>query len=266
MDDHADAVELSADGPVGYVTINRPEKRNALTRAMSARIREHITTHEQDPAIRVVVLRGQPGAFCAGTDLQSLAGQDPSARGLGGDNLFEDGFADFGWLEDYAVPVIAAVDGVAVGLGAELALQADLRVVTERARLLWNFPARGLVADTGAGTWKLPRLIGEGQASLLLLTGRPLEGEEAHRIGFAEVFASSADLDATVGELAGQIASLAPLSIRWTKQLLTAGRANSPRAHRLQTMRVLEACFRTADHHEGITSFLERRDAVFVGR
>jgi len=266
VDDSAKFVETSAEGAVGYVTINRPEKRNALTRAMSARIRELIRAHDDDPGIRVVVLRGQPGAFCAGTDLQSLAGQDPSQRGLGGDNLFEDDFADFGWLEDHAVPVIAAVDGPAVGLGAELALQADIRVVTERARLLWNFPARGLVADTGAGTWKLPRLIGEGQASLLLLTGRPLEGPEAHRIGFAEVFAESAGLDDAVRELAGQIAELAPLSVRWTKQLLKAGRTNSPRAHRVQTMRVLEACFRTEDHHEGVASFLERRDAVFVGR
>lgn len=266
MSDHADAIERSVEGAVGYVTINRPDKRNALTRAMSARLRECIAAHEQDPAVRVVVLRGQPGVFCAGTDLASLAAQDPSERGLGGDNLFEESFADFGWLEDYSVPVIAVVDGVAVGLGAELALQADLRVVTERARLLWNFPARGLVADTGAGTWKLPRLIGEGQASLLLLTGRALEGEEAYRIGFAEVFADSSAVDAVVSDLARQIASLAPLSIRWTKQLLKAGRTNTPRAHRLQTMRVLEACFRTEDHHEGVGSFLERREARFVGR
>lgn len=266
MSAHEETIETSSEGHVGYVTMNRPDKRNALTRAMSARIRACLAAHDDDPDIRVIILRGQPGAFCAGTDLQSLSEQAPDERGIGGDHLFEDDFDDFGWLEDHRCPIIAAVDGPAVGLGAELALQADLRVVTDRAKLVWNFPARGLVPDTGAGTWKLPRLIGEGQAALLLLTGKPLDGAEAFRIGVAEVTCEGDDLDDTVTALANQIASMAPRSIEWIKQLLKSGRTATPLTHRLQTMRVLEACFRSEDHHEGVRSFLERRDPFFVGR
>jgi enoyl-CoA hydratase/carnithine racemase len=163
-------------GPIATVTIDRPEKRGAMTYAMLEEFSGFVARAGAEENVRVLIVTGVPGSFCAGIDLADLAGRDPGDRGRA-----EPGDSGSGDSERVPLlmacpkPVIAAVDGMAVGMGAEFATQADLRVISTRARFRWNFVHRGLVADTGAGTWLLPRQIGIGPALRLLYTGEDLD-------------------------------------------------------------------------------------------
>ncbi len=156
-DDARELIRYHADGRVGVVTIDRPEKRNAMTYAMLGEFIETVGRADEDPDTVVIVVTGVPGAFCAGTDLADLATVPGDVRGLRGE-------ADEGhkwWpIAQCTKPTIGAIDGAAVGMGAEFSSQCDLRIAGEQARFAWNFVHRGLVPDTGAGTWLLPRIIG----------------------------------------------------------------------------------------------------------
>jgi 2-(1,2-epoxy-1,2-dihydrophenyl)acetyl-CoA isomerase len=141
---------------VASLTIDRPEKRGAMTYAMLDEFSACVARAGADEAVRVLVVTGVPGSFCAGIDLADLAGRAPDDRGRAdGDGAGDGAGGDVPLLMGCPKPVVAAVDGMAVGMGAEFATQADLRVVSTRARFRWNFVHRGLVSDTGAGTWLL---------------------------------------------------------------------------------------------------------------
>jgi hypothetical protein len=167
-------------GPIATVTIGRPEKRGAMTYAMLEEFSGFVAQAGADETVRVLIVTGVPCSFCAGIDLADLAGRDPGDRGRtepGDSEPGDSGSSDTDrvpLLMACPKPVIAAVDGMAVGMGVEFATQADLRVISTRARFRWNFVHRGLVADTGAGTWLLPRQIGIGPALRLLYTGEDL--------------------------------------------------------------------------------------------
>ncbi|HEY7295995.1 MAG TPA: enoyl-CoA hydratase-related protein, partial [Dehalococcoidia bacterium] len=163
-------------------------------------------------------------------------------------------------------PVIAAVNGAAVGLGAEFSLQADLRLAGESARFSWIFPQRGLVPDTGAGTWLLPRVIGLARAAKLLYTGAMIDAAEALRIGLVEEVVPDGDLRDRAEALALQIARGAPLAIEQIKRLLYQGLARDARTHVEDNAQTLTRMFATEDHREGVRSFLERREPHFVRR
>jgi 2-(1,2-epoxy-1,2-dihydrophenyl)acetyl-CoA isomerase len=162
-------------------------------------------------------------------------------------------------------PVIAAVDGMAVGMGAEFATQADLRIVSDRARFRWNFVHRGLVSDTGAGTWLLPRQIGMAPALRLLYTGEDLGAEEALALGFATAVVAPDELPAAAADLAARIAAASPFAVARTKQLVVEGVARDLPGHVKATGEALAECFASADHAEGVAAFLERRPAHFTG-
>jgi 2-(1,2-epoxy-1,2-dihydrophenyl)acetyl-CoA isomerase len=255
-----------ADG-VATVTIDRPEKRGAMTYAMLDDFTAAIARAGQDRDVRVVVVTGVPGSFCSGIDLADLAGRSPDRRGrAGGDGgpVDEQG-GRLPLLLGCPKPVIAAVDGMAVGMGAEFATQADLRIVSDRARFRWNFVHRGLVSDTGAGTWLLPRQIGMGPALRLLYTGEDLGAEEAVGLGFAVRSVAPDELAAAAADLAGRIAASSPFAVARTKQLVLDGAARDLPEHVRATGAALAECFASADHAEGVAAFLERRPAQFTG-
>ena len=168
----SDEIEYALDNGVAIVTINRPQKRNAMTYATLAKFHQAVIRAADEPEARAVVITGAGGAFCAGTDLSDLATVSPEARGArGGQDEVPSG-----WLmQRCPKPVVAAVDGPAVGMGAEFATQCDMRIASTTARFAWNFVHRGLVPDTGAGTWLLPRIIGLPQALKLLYSGEFLD-------------------------------------------------------------------------------------------
>lgn len=251
-------------GPVAWLTFNRPEKMNAVTYAMLARIEGVIAEARADDAVRVLAVTGAGRAFCAGTDLAELAAQPPAqARGTAYAEAYPaDRPAPWTFLS-LPKPVIAAVNGAAVGLGAEFSLQADLRLAGESARFSWIFPQRGLVPDTGAGTWLLPRVVGLARAARLLYTGDMIGADEAKALGLVEDVVPDGELKARTEELAARIVRGAPLAVENIKRLLYQGLARDPRAHIDDNTRTLTRLFATADHREGVNAFLERREPQF---
>jgi 2-(1,2-epoxy-1,2-dihydrophenyl)acetyl-CoA isomerase len=250
-----------ADG-VATLTIDRPEKRGAMTYAMLEEFTASVARAGGDDAVHVLVVTGVPGSFCAGIDLAELASREPGDRG----RADGDGGGGVPLLLGCPKPVVAAVDGMAVGMGAEFATQADLRVVSTRARFRWNFVHRGLVSDTGAGTWLLPRQIGVAPALRLLYTGEDLDAGRARDLGFATEVVEPDALPAAAQRLARAIAAASPFALAHTKRLVLDGAGLDLRAHVAATRTALAACFASADHAEGVAAFLEKRPAHFTGR
>ncbi|MCW0213378.1 MAG: enoyl-CoA hydratase-related protein [Pseudonocardia sp.] len=247
---------------VATLTIDRPEKRGAMTYAMLDEFAASVARAGEDPDVVVLLVTGVPGSFCAGIDLADLASRDPGSRGRENG----DGGGRIPLLMGCPKPVVCAVDGMAVGMGAEFATQADVRLVSSRARFRWNFVHRGLVSDTGAGTWLLPRQIGMAAASKLLYTGEDLGAEEAAALGFALSVHEPEDLPAAAAAFAAKIATASPFALVRTKRLLLDGAGWDLREHVDATRKTMAECFASEDHAEGIASFLEKRPAHFTGR
>jgi enoyl-CoA hydratase len=262
MTAHHIRFEVDGEG-IGVITIDRPEKRNAMTYAMLGAFIEAVGKAGEDDNVRVLIVTGSGGAFCAGTDLADLATIPGETRGVRGE-AHERGV----WWPLVACPkpVIGAIDGYAVGMGAEFTSQCDVRIVTERARFAWNFAHRGLVPDTGAGSWLLPRLIGPSRALRLLYSGDFLEAAEAKAIGYAnEIVAPEALMDAAMAEARRYLKS-SPFSIRHMKTLVWRGLERDVAHHMEAHVAALSAAFKSEDHKEGVAAFLERRPARFTGR
>lgn len=252
-----------ADG-VATLTIDRPEKRNAMTYAMLAEYEASVRQASADPDVRALVITGVPGSFCAGIDLADLAGRSPVERGRVEE---KDGEREAGLLLlNCPKPVIAAVDGPAVGMGAEFTVQADLRIASTRASFAWNFGRRGLVSDTGAGSYLLPRQIGLTAALRLLFTGEKLEAAEAVRLGYVVDAVDPGDLPGAARDLALATAACSPFSNARHKRLVYEGLTAELPEHLAFTRTALAECFASADHAEGVAAFLERRAPNFTGR
>jgi enoyl-CoA hydratase len=257
-------IRYGVDGEgIATLTIDRPEKRNAMTYAMLRAFTERVGEAGADERVRVLIITGSGGAFCAGTDLADLStipGESRVTRGRADER-------EIWWpIVLCPKPVIGAIDGYAVGMGAEFSSQCDVRIVSSRARFAWNFAHRGLVPDTGAGSWLLPRLIGPSRALRLLYSGAFLEADEAKTIGYAnEVVAPEALSETAYAEAKRYLAS-SPFSIRRMKELVWKGLERDVGAHMQAHVQALTECFRSADHKEGVASFLERRPAKFTGR
>jgi enoyl-CoA hydratase len=262
MTAHHIRFEVDDEG-IGVITIDRPEKRNAMTYAMLRAFIEAVGKAGEDERVRVLIVTGAGGAFCAGTDLADLASVPGESRGVRGE-ASEHGV----WWPLVAClkPVIGAIDGYAVGMGAEFTSQCDVRIVSSRARFAWNFAHRGLVPDTGAGSWLLPRLIGPSRALRLLYSGAFLEAAEARDIGYAnDLVEPEALMDAARAEARRYLQS-SPFSIRHMKRLVWQGLERDVAGHMQAHVEALSAAFKSADHKEGVAAFLERRPAKFVGR
>ena len=253
--------EVDEEG-IGTITIDRPEKRNAMTYAMLGRFIATVREAGADDRCRVLIVRGNGGAFCAGTDLADLATVPGETRGVRG----EADEHDVWWpVTACPKPVIAVVDGPAVGMGTEFATQADVRLASTRARFGWNFVHRGLVPDTGAGTWLLPRIVGLPAALRLLYSGEMVSAEEALALGYvSEVLDPDAVHERAV-EVARTFLVGSPFAQRRIKSLVLEGLSRDVGAHMEAHVAALSACFKSDDHREGVASFLERRPAVFTG-
>lgn len=249
-------------GRVGTITIDRPHKRNAMTYAMLGDFIEVAAAADADPTTTVLIITGVPGAFCAGTDLADLATIPGQTRGLRGTA----GERHKWWpIAQSSKPTICAIDGPAVGMGAEFTSQCDLRIASTNARFAWNFVHRGLVPDTGAGTWLLPRIVGVQQALRLLYTGAMIDAAEALSLGYVlDVVEPDALADRALA-LAESVAAGSPHSLRWIKQLVQQGLTAPVSEHMERHTEAMSACFASDDHREGVASFLERRPAVFTG-
>ena len=254
------------DAHVGVITLNRPAARNALTHAMYAAL-EAAVRAAPERGVRCLVVTGADPAFCSGDDVrQVMGGGDASKAPVLRTSSHEPRLtpaADA--LLHTDVPVIAAVNGAAVGWGMELAVMADMRVASERARFGELFVLRGLVSDA-PGLGRLAQLVGREKAAELLFTGDVIDAAEALRIGLVGRVVAHEQLMETALALATKIAAKPPLAV----QRLKAGlrRALDPDWNELGSWvsATLGELFQTADHREGAKAFLEKRPPQFLGR
>jgi 2-(1,2-epoxy-1,2-dihydrophenyl)acetyl-CoA isomerase len=252
---------------IGIVTLNRPDKMNAVTYGMLGRLGEIVKEIKNDDTVRAVILTGSGRAFSAGTDISAKVTPDPGEliRGIKEKNATES--PQSSWMfTSIAKPVICALNGVAVGVGSELALQSDVRIAAESARFGQVFVHRGIVPDTAAGTYLLPRLVGISNACDLIFSGKIIDAMEMLRIGLVSRVVPDADLMDTARKLAKTYTAGAPLSIQFCKQLIYRGLERSIEAHQMASRACLDICFQTEDFKEGITSFFEKRPAHWKGK
>ncbi len=258
-------IKTSIDGNgIATLLIDRPERRNAMSFEMLGAFIKTVAELGEDDGVRAILLTGgTEGAFCAGTDLSDLGSVPGKDRGLRGSA--ED--TDRWWpLVQCPKPIIAAIDGPAVGMGAEFTSQCDVRIATPRARFAWNFVHRGLVPDTGAGTWLLPKLIGPQRALRLLYSGEFLSAEDALAIDYVTAVVAPEDLLAAARKEAETYLNGSPFAMARMKALVYRGMERSVGDHMTAHTEALGACFKSEDHAEGVNAFLEKRAPVFTGR
>ena len=261
----ADPVLFGLEGQVAILTLNRPEALNAMTPELLDLLDAYLSRLEADPAIRVVVLTGSgEKSFCVGADLKARQQE------FTGGQISRDPFAEgvervFGRIERLPRPVLAAINGYALGGGLELALTADLRVAAEEAR--FGFPEAKVGSMPGAGgTQRLPRLVGVSRAKELMFAGDHIDAREAHRIGLVNRVVPRADLMTTTLELAQTIGQRAPLSLQAIKSAVGYGMDHALEDG-LAFERARFAALRDSeDRKEGIAAFLEKREPHFAGR
>jgi enoyl-CoA hydratase len=245
---------------VGLLVLNRPEARNALTFTTYAELEEAVRT----TTARCLVITGADPAFCSGDDVKQIM-QSAGDRVAGDLDRTPRITPAAEALLMTDVPVIAAVNGAAVGWGMELAVMADLRVASDRARFGELFVKRGLSCDV-AGLGRLAQLVGRERAAELLFTGRVIDAEEARAIGLVSRVVPHDELLPTAMALAHEIASNPPLAIRNMKQGLRLALDPDWEALGAWVSSSLGELFRTQDHKEGVAAFLEKREPRYEGR
>jgi enoyl-CoA hydratase len=257
-----DTLVLERDGAIATIAINRPKVLNALNSQTIDELRRAVLDLQQDAAIRVVILTGAgEKSFVAGADINELAVQTPTGgreHALKGQHVFD-------LIENLGKPVIAAVNGYALGGGCELAMACTLRIAADTAKLGQPEISLGLMPGY-AGTQRLPRLVGKGRAMEMMLTGAPVDAEEALRIGLVTRVVPAADLLMETKKLAAQLAAGAPVAMRYIINAVNKG-MEMPFAEACQYEAALFGLVSsTDDMREGTKAFLEKRKATFTGR
>jgi 2-(1,2-epoxy-1,2-dihydrophenyl)acetyl-CoA isomerase len=253
-------VEVTRDGAVLTITLNRPDVLNALNRSVHAGIHAGLEQAAADPTVRAVVITGAGRGFCVGQDLQEFsAGAGDVAQNLR-DNYHRNVLA----IRALEKPVIAVVNGPAAGAGLSLALACDVRIAAASASFVPAFVKIGLVPDSG-GTWLVRRLLGTARAFEWLTTGRRLGADEARDWGLVSEVVPDEELAARALEVAHLFAAMPTRAVWETKHLLDKAETSTFEEQlelEAQTQAVLT---RTPDFHEGVAAFLEKRDAEFTG-
>ncbi|HLG91935.1 MAG TPA: enoyl-CoA hydratase [Acidimicrobiales bacterium] len=255
-----DSLLVERDGGVLTLTLNRPERRNAMTPDMWVELRRLLAEAASDRAERVVVLTGAGGAFCSGVDLASLGeSQDHQLVRM---RLVSDAVLE---LHRLPKPTIAKVTGIAAGAGCNLALACDLVVASESARFSQLFAKRGLSIDSG-GSWLLPRMVGLHRAKELAFFADTLDASQARDLGLVNRVVPDAEVDALVGEWSARLAAGPPLALAMTKSMLNASGSLSMDQALDEEARAQALNATTADAREAMRAFAEKRPPRFEGR
>jgi enoyl-CoA hydratase/carnithine racemase len=247
---------------LGIITISRPEKLNALNQKVMKELHACFEQLRDNDAVRVVILTGAgEKAFVAGADISELAVQTP----VGGKAMSLAGQRALDLIEDFGKPVIAAVNGYALGGGCELAMACTLRIASENARFGQPEVKLGIIPGYG-GTQRLPRLVGKGRALELILTGDPVSAQEAYRIGLVNQVVPQQDLLTAAETLARKIMANGPLAVRFAMEAVNHGTEMTEAEGQFLEATLFGLCCTTEDKNEGTRAFLEKRPAKFVGK
>jgi enoyl-CoA hydratase len=254
-------VILERRGRVAVVTINRPDKLNALNIATRNEIVAVFDELRADESVRVVVITGSgEKAFIAGADIGEFAGRTAHQQ-----REVMRSSRVFSVVEDFPKPVIARINGFCLGGGCELALGCDIRIASSNAKLGQPEINLGIIPG-GGGTQRLTRLVGEGKAMELILTGKLITAQDALAIGLVNDVVAPEELDARVMDTANQIAEKSPIALQAAKEAVkTAARANL-REGLDREVDLFALCFASEDKEEGVRAFLEKRKPEFTGR
>ena len=253
---------------IATITLNRPERMNAISGPMLAHLSEYLLKANADPKVRVVILTGTGRYFCVGLDLVDAT----QGSGIGSQSQASHVSVNLDLRNTpptilFAMdkPTICALNGAAAGYGLDTALGCDIRIMSEGAKLAAAFVKRGIVPESG-GTWLLPRLIGWSKAAELIFTGRTLSAAESQGLGLASEVVPDAELQARARAVAAEIAANGPLAVQSAKRLMRMGLEETFNDHVHHVYLQFLQLVRTQDFREGMTSFLEKRPADFQGR
>lgn len=247
---------------IGLLTINRPEKMNAISQELTAELSQFLDEIENDDELRVLVITGAGDkAFVAGADINELVDRDARL----GRRVSRERQEIFSRIENLHVPVIAAVNGYALGGGLELALACSIRICSEKAQFGAPEVKLGIIPGDG-GTQRLPRLVGQGRAMEMIITGDFIDAQEAYRIGLVNKVFPLEKLMEKAMELAQKIASRPPLAVRYAKEAMNRSQeGDSASGFALESYLHALSCT-TEDKKEGVAAFLEKRKGKFKGK
>jgi enoyl-CoA hydratase len=248
-------------GRVVILTINRPDKLNALNQQVRDEMLEHLEQLEKDDSVGVVILTGAgEKSFIAGADIKEFEGRTPfdQRESMRQPRIFD-------CMSSFPKPVIAMINGFCLGGGNELAASCDIRIASDKARFGQPEINLGLIPG-GGGTQRLPRLIGPGQTLRLVLSGEMIRAQEAKEIGLVEMVVPHEELRQATLELASNIASKSPLTLAIAKEAVRASQRMSIEDGLLYERDLFCLCFTSADKEEGVAAFLAKREAEWQGR
>jgi 2-(1,2-epoxy-1,2-dihydrophenyl)acetyl-CoA isomerase len=257
----SNTLQLSHKDHLGIITFNRPDVFNSFNKDLALAVQKALTDYANDSNIRAIMLTGNGKAFCAGQDLQEAVADN----GLGIEQIVDEHYNPLvKQLRSIEKPIIAAVNGVAAGAGANIALACDVVVATQSSAFIQAFSKIGLVPDSG-GTFMLPRIIGFGKASALMMLGDKVSAEEAEKMGMIYKVFSDETFAEEAEKVAQKLANMPTKGLAYTKHLLNQSFTNNLNDQLELEKEWQHKATLTKDHNEGVNAFIEKRKPTFTG-
>jgi enoyl-CoA hydratase len=262
-----ETILLEKSGFAATITFNRPKVFNAYSEQMSQELKAAVDEVARDEAVRVLFLKGAGDNFLAGADINMLNAWSDVAKNQGSPEvkrILDNHFSPTS-LEELPIPVIALVDGMAWGMGSEIAIGADIRICTTRASFAQPEINLGIITGGGASQ-RLPRIVGTAKAMEMILTGKPISAQDADKWGLVSQVVEPEQLEEAGMKLAQVIAAKSPLMIKWAKECVHLMRDHDLLSGIQKELTRFSEAFTTEDSSEGTRAFLEKREARFTGK
>jgi enoyl-CoA hydratase/carnithine racemase len=248
---------------IATITMNRPNKKNSLSPALFQGIFNGIEDAAADEAVKVIIITGTGDSFCSGADVKAMARGELQRRPEIPENVERVRRAPFAMqFQECPKPIIASINGVAVGVGLDLALSCDIRIASDKARLTVGYVRRGMVPAAGSAYF-LPRLLGIDRALKLILTSEMIDAEEAERIGLVTIVVPHDELESATLEIAEKIARSPVLAVQAAKRAVYEGLSQDLETSLEYTMNIRQTLLGTEDFKESATAFVEKREPTF---